>query len=214
MQIMTARELQESAHRRLNPLTREWVLVSPHRTQRPWRGKVEAVPAASALAYDPSCYLCPGNERSGGKRNPQYKDTFVFENDFPALLRDAPEFTHDDSGLLVARSEAGASRVVCFSPRHDLTMARMTTRELRQVMGVWADECASLEKLPWVRHIQIFENRGALMGASNPHPHCQIWANASLPNIPARELFSFDDYSTRKSACLLCDYLRLEIEDG
>ena len=91
-EIMTARELQESAHRRLNPLTREWVLVSPHRTQRPWRGKVEAVPAASALAYDPSCYLCPGNERSGGKRNPQYKDTFVFENDFPALLRDAPEF--------------------------------------------------------------------------------------------------------------------------
>jgi UDPglucose--hexose-1-phosphate uridylyltransferase len=212
MEIMTVRELQESAHRRLNPLTREWVLVSPHRTQRPWRGKVEAVPAASALAYDPSCYLCPGNERSGGKRNPQYKDTFVFENDFPALLRDAPEFTHDDSGLLVARSEAGACRVVCFSPRHDLTMARMTPAELRQVVGVWADECASLEKLPWVRHIQIFENRGALMGASNPHPHCQIWANASLPNEPRKELASLQDYREEKLSCLLCDYLQLELK--
>ena len=205
---------QEVPHRRFNPLTREWILVSPHRTQRPWLGRVEKTAKVNVPAYDPSCYLCPGNERAGGARNPKYNSTFVFENDYAALLADAPAFEIDEGGLLVARSERGRCRVICFSPRHDLTIPRMSLAEIREVIGVWAAESASLGEIDWVQHVQIFENRGALMGASNPHPHCQIWANASLPNIPAKELASFLEYQREKKSCLLCDYLRVEVERG
>jgi len=168
-------ELWKKPHRRLNPLTREWVLVSPHRTQRPWLGKVEKATQSSALQYDPDCYLCPGNSRAGGARNPQYDHTFVFDNDYPALLPEASS-VHAAAldPLLTAVPEAGTCRVVCFSPRHDLTLPRMTVEELRAVVDVWAQEMISLESISWVRYVQIFENRGALMGASNPHPHCQI----------------------------------------
>src|SRR5713226_3073693 len=178
--------LQRVPHRRFNPLTREWILVSPHRTQRPWQGRVEKTAPANLPAYDPTCYLCPGNERAGGARNPKFTSTFVFENDYAALLPEAAPFEADEAGLLVARSERGRCRVICFSPRHDLTIPRMSLAEIREVIGVWAAEFRSLGEIDWVQHVQIFENRGTLMGASNPHPHCQIWANASLPNIPAR----------------------------
>ncbi len=209
-------DLAHTPHRRFNPLTREWVLVSPHRTQRPWQGKVADTAAAAALQYDPSCYLCPGNERArslaGGAvaRNPAYTSTFVFDNDYAALLPEAPQIAVDEAGLLVAHTESGICRVLCFSPRHDLTIPRMSLPELRIVVDVWAEQHASLGALDWVNHVQIFENRGALMGASNPHPHCQIWANATLPNIPEREVAAQAEYHTERHSCLLCDYLALE----
>jgi UDPglucose--hexose-1-phosphate uridylyltransferase len=202
----------QKPHRRFNPLLREWVQVSPQRTQRPWQGKLESQAAANQVEYDPTCYLCPGNERAGGARNPNYASTFVFDNDYAALLPNVSPADENDSGLLVAEIEAGVCRVVCFSPRHDLTVARMSTSEIRDVIDVWAAQFQEFEKTGWVNHVQVFENRGALMGASNPHPHCQIWANATIPNIPARELASFREYHEEKKSCLLCDYLAIELK--
>jgi UDPglucose--hexose-1-phosphate uridylyltransferase len=203
--------LLQFPHRRFNPLTREWILVSPQRTQRPWQGIVENAVHSPEIRYDPSCYLCPGNARARGVRNPGYEHTFVFANDFAALLPDSPRLEVNESGLLVAQSEAGICRVVCFSPRHDLTLPLMSLGEVRDVVDVWCEQFQELEKIPWIRHIQIFENRGASMGASNPHPHCQIWANATLPNVPEREISSFETYRREKKTCLLCDYLKLEL---
>lgn len=211
---MSATELQKIPHRRFNPLTREWVLVSPHRTQRPWQGKTEQTAPANQPSYDPTCYLCPGNERAGGARNPAYENTFVFDNDYAALLPNIPLIDSDEAGLLVARSEPGICRVVCFSPRHDLTIPRMSLAEIRRVVDLWTSQFRQLEQTGWVRHVQIFENRGALMGASNPHPHCQIWANASLPNVPTKEFASQQEYRETKKSCLLCDYLQLELQRG
>jgi UDPglucose--hexose-1-phosphate uridylyltransferase len=204
--------LQEVPHRRFNPLTREWILVSPHRTKRPWLGKLEKPAPSNLPTYDPTCYLCPGNERADGARNPQYASTFIFDNDFAALLPDAPSFETDESSLLVARSEKGICRVMCFSPRHDLTIPRMSIEAISEVIRVWAAEFRRLAAIDWVQHVQIFENRGALMGASNPHPHCQIWANASVPVVPAKELNSFREYRQAKNSCLLCDYVKLELQ--
>ena len=211
---MSPSQFQHVAHRRFNPLTREWVLVSPHRTQRPWLGEVEKTPPAQPPEYDPGCYLCPGNARAGGVRNPKYADTFVFDNDYPALLPDAPDAAIDESGLIVARTEAGICRVVCFSPRHDLAIPRMDAAQLRALVDVWVEQYRSLAAVAWIRHIQIFENRGSLMGTSNPHPHCQIWANASIPNEPAKEQAALQAYHGGRSACLLCDYLELELRLG
>ena len=208
---MSLLELQHKPHRRFNPLLREWVLVSPHRTERPWSGRIEDAAVPAVLSYDPSCYLCPENERANRARNPAYTTTFVFDNDYPALLPEAPSVEFEGDGLLTAKAEAGLCRVVCFSPRHDLTIPLMSAAEVRQVVDVWSQQFRDLQKLSWIRHIQIFENRGTLLGASNPHPHCQIWANASLPNVPARELDSFRDYAARKNSCLLCDYLQVEL---
>jgi UDPglucose--hexose-1-phosphate uridylyltransferase len=204
-------ELQSSPHRRLNPLLGEWVLVSPHRTQRPWLGKVEQLVPPSVLQYDPKCYLCPGNERANGAQNPQYSGTFVFDNDYAALLPGTRALKINESNLIVAEGEPGNCRVGCFSPRHDLTIPCMSLSELRTVVDMWATEFETLANFERVNYVQIFENRGSLMGASNPHPHCQIWANATLPNIPARELNSFNEYRNRKKSCLLCDYLQLEL---
>jgi UDPglucose--hexose-1-phosphate uridylyltransferase len=211
---MSASDLQHVPHRRFNPLIGEWVLVSPHRTQRPWQGKTEKAALPAALAYDPSCYLCPGNERARGARNPAYETTFVFENDYAALLPDIASVQVDEGELIVARSERGICRVACFSPRHDLTIPRMSLDEIRRVVDLWSAEFQQLGKLDWVNHVQIFENRGALMGASNPHPHCQIWADASLPNVPSKELAAQQRYYSEKKSCLLCDYLHLELKHG
>jgi UDPglucose--hexose-1-phosphate uridylyltransferase len=210
---MNTGDCTKKPHRRFNPLTREWLLVSPQRTQRPWQGKVEKKSEPAGLRYDPTCYLCPGNARSGGVRNPEYRTTFAFDNDFPALLPEAQERPAQANELLVGEPVTGRCRVVCFSPRHDLTIARMSQEELRGVVDAWTEEMQSLEELAWVKHVQIFENRGALMGASNPHPHCQIWAASAIPNIPQRELDSFEDYRKRTNRCLLCDYLKLEMEE-
>jgi len=199
-------------HRRFNPLTREWVLVSPLRTQRPWQGQVERRVRVQQVAYDPNCYLCPRNERAGGMHNPDYKATFVFTNDFAALRPDVPRASVDEGGreLLVAESEPGTCRVVCFSPRHDLTLSRMKLDEIAAVVEVWGEQVAELGALPSINYVQIFENRGEIMGCSNPHPHGQIWANQTIPNEPSKEQDSQAAHFSRHGACLLCEYLELE----
>lgn len=203
-------DLKQSPHRRLNVLTGEWVLVSPHRTSRPWQGQVEKAAQEQQPTYDPTCYLCPGNERAGGVKNPHYSSTFVFDNDFAALLPGTLCETTNQQDLLVAAGVPGISRVICFSPRHDLTLARMSRPEIRAVVDVWAEQYADLGKKEFVDYVQIFENRGAMMGASNPHPHCQIWASADVPNEPAKEAARLSEYSRTHGRCLLCDYLSLE----
>jgi UDPglucose--hexose-1-phosphate uridylyltransferase len=205
-------DLTKHPHRRYNPLTREWVLVSPQRTNRPWQGQIEEVSPEQQPEFDPECYLCPGNERAGGARNPPYSATFVFDNDFAALRPETPAGRFDESGLLVAESEPGISRVVCFSPRHDLTIARMEADEIRQVINTWSAQYAELGALPSISWVQIFENRGAQMGASNPHPHGQIWANLSPPNESKKEDDAQCEYHRGHDTCLLCDYVALEID--
>jgi UDPglucose--hexose-1-phosphate uridylyltransferase len=204
--------LDQQSHRRFNPLSNEWVLVSPHRTQRPWQGAVESLLQSQRPQYDPTCYLCPGTARAGGVKNPQYKSTFVFENDFAALKKDAPLTRVDvqDKGLLVAEGERGVCRVMCFSPRHDLTLSTMSVGEIEEVVRTWIAQFEELSSLDGMTHIQIFENRGEMMGASNPHPHCQIWVTNSVPQQPARELLSQQTYLENHGSCLLCDYLKLE----
>jgi UDPglucose--hexose-1-phosphate uridylyltransferase len=204
--------LSEDPHRRFNPLTNEWVLVSPHRTGRPWQGSVEKQASAPGPEYDPDCYLCPGNGRAGGVRNPKYTGTFVFDNDFPAMTPGTPRQRQDveNRGLLIAEGEPGICRVVCFSPRHDLTLSTMPLETIEQVVGTWTEQFRELGNQPEIEHVQIFENRGAMMGASNPHPHCQIWATASIPEAPAKELIAQQNYLRGHGTCLLCDYAALE----
>src|SRR5205823_3414381 len=205
-------EFSQKSHRRFNPLTNEWVLVSPHRTKRPWQGAIETLPAIERPQYDPTCYLCPGNERAGGVRNPQYNGTFVFENDFAALQNDAPATRVDmqEKGLLVAEGEPGICRVMCFSPRHDLTISSMGIAEIEDVIRAWTAQFVELAAMPNIQHVQIFENRGEMMGASNPHPHCQIWATSSIPQAAARELQSQQEYLAARGGCMLCDCISLE----
>jgi UDPglucose--hexose-1-phosphate uridylyltransferase len=204
--------LTEDPHRRLNPLTNEWVLVSPHRATRPWQGEVAQLNTATEPAYDPNCYLCPGNSRVGGTRNPAYKSTFVFDNDFAALKAstESERVDVEGLGLLVAQGEPGVCRVICFNPRHDLTLATMTVEQIEPVVLTWMEQFRELGALKTINHVQIFENRGAMMGASNPHPHCQIWATASLPVEPRKELAAQHSYFKGNKRCLLCDYVDVE----
>jgi len=176
---------EEQPHRRFNPLLGQWVLVSPHRTKRPWQGQVEKAPSEQRPPYDPRCYLCPGNQRAGNILNPRYEHTFVFTNDFSALLPDTPLEAEPTDALFRAEPVRGECRVICFSPRHDLTLAEMPAPDIRQVVDVWADQVTELgRRYPWV---QLFENKGAIMGCSNPHPHGQVWAGSALPNDPLAE---------------------------
>ena len=180
----------ESPHRRWNPLRREWVLVSPQRTQRPWQGETEQAAAPAGLAYDPACYLCPGNARAGGAQTPRYEGTYVFVNDYSALIDSVAPASMDlnGAGLMKAETEAGICRVLCFSPRHDLTLATMPVAGIERVVEEWIAQELELGARDSIGYVQIFENRGAMMGASNPHPHGQIWATEHLPDEPAAEL--------------------------
>jgi len=200
----------EHPHRRYNPLKGDWILVSPHRHKRPWQGKVDKSPETVKPKYDPGCYLCPGNRRASGEYNPNYKSTFVFTNDFSALLPKTPKIAVDNHPLLRAENERGTCRVVCFSPRHDLTLAEMRVKEIRQVVDTWIAQTSELGKL--FRWVQIFENKGEMMGCSNPHPHGQIWASENIPNEPSIEdreqLIYFQEYGTP----LLLDYCQLELQ--
>lgn len=202
-------------HRRLNVLTGEWVLVSPHRAQRPWQGSIEHVAPTHLPSYDPGCYLCPGNMRASGSQNPSYTNTFVFTNDFAALM---PETQTNDGihekGMLIAEHERGICRVVCYSPQHNMRLATMEPSAIRQVVDVWVAHYEELAALPWVSYVQIFENSGAMMGASNPHPHGQIWANERLPNEIVKELHQQRAYMVARGQHLLADYLALERSHG
>ena len=199
-------------HRRLNALTGDWILVSPHRTKRPWQGQVERPPQETRPAHDPTCYLCPGNERAGGKRNPDYASTFVFTNDFAALLPNSPAAPAGGSPLMRAESEQGTCRVICFSPRHDLTLPEMPVEDIRHVVDVWAEQIVELGKQ--YRWVQVFENKGAVMGCSNPHPHGQVWAGSALPNEPAKEDRQQRAYFEQHGSPLLLDYAALEASQG
>ncbi|PID84826.1 MAG: galactose-1-phosphate uridylyltransferase [Chloroflexi bacterium] len=197
-------------HRRYNPLTGEYILVSPHRTKRPWQGQVEKSPPDHRPEYDPKCYLCPGNERAGGAINPVYTDTFVFTNDFAALLSDTPAIGEPEHPLLRTKDVSGTCRVMCFAPQHNLTLPELEHPAIRRVIDTWAAQLTELgQKYPWV---QIFENKGAIMGCSNPHPHGQIWALNTLPNTPAREDKMQKAYYEQEKRPLLLDYAALEQE--
>lgn len=204
----------EHPHRRLNILNGEWIQVSPHRAKRPWQGKEEEQPGEERPHYDPECYLCPGNERAGGTQNPEYDKTFVFTNDFSALKPDTPPEDFRTEDLLIARGEPGICRVICFSPRHDLTLPEMDMPDIKYVVEVWAREYEQLGDRDEINYVQIFENKGQIMGCSNPHPHGQIWAQNSIPAEPAKELRRQGAYLDDHDSCLLCDYLALETSLG
>ena len=202
-----------SVHRRWNPLSKRWVLVSPHRTQRPWQGQQEVPAQPAAIAYDPACYLCPGNTRANGQTNPQYAATFAFENDFPALLTD-PRTWPGPTGILRAEPEAGLCRVLCYAPDHSLTMSRMTVGQIESVIQLWRREYLEIAQIPWIRNIQIFENRGEMMGASNPHPHGQLWANETVPDEVAVEMESQNEHWAATGHSLLAATLAEEEASG
>lgn len=200
----------EHPHRRYNPLIQEWVLVSPHRAKRPWQGQVETVDEEERPKYDPDNYLCPRNTRINGEVNPDYKDTFVFPNDFAALKPDTPVVSTDDP-LFKMQTEQGESHVICFSPDHSLTLPQMTQASLVKVVDTWQEQCAKLgEEYLWV---QVFENKGSMMGCSNPHPHGQIWAQKHLPTLVEKKQKGQSAYFEQYGTNLLQDYAKREVEN-
>lgn len=204
--------VKEHPHTRLNILTGDLILVSPNRTKRPWQGKVETLPLDDRPPYDPKCYLCPGNTRADGSINPSYDHSFVFTNDYSALLPDMPEGSIDVKGLLIAKSEKGICRVLSFSPDHSLTLPQLSKDEIEKVIALWTKEYKNIASDPEIKYIQIFENKGEIMGCSNPHPHGQIWASSSLPLEIVKETKQQKKYFEEKGKSLLSDYLQLELE--
>ena len=205
-------EFNDLPHRRFNPLTESWVLVSPHRAKRPWQGQVEKLPSDERPTFDPTCYLCPGNTRANGEINPDYKDVYVFNNDFASLLEDITEGVFEDGDLFKAEMERGIGKVICFSPQHNLTVPEMEESAIRKVVDAWVSEYLDLGKKPFINYIQIFENKGAIMGCSNPHPHGQIWAQKSIPDEPFKKQKAQLKYWEKHQKSLLSDYLNKELD--
>lgn len=209
---MSKFNLEDHSHRRLNPLTGEYILVSPHRSKRPWQGQVEKPQEDVRPEYDEKCFLCPGNARVGGDQNPDYKSTFVFTNDFSALLSDTPEGGVDEDDLFKAESESGVCKVICFSPRHDLTIPEMDVPAIRKVVDLWCEEFTELGAREDINYVQIFENKGSIMGCSNPHPHGQIWSSRNIPTEPMKKTANQKAYFDKKGTTLLADYVAKELE--
>ena len=212
--MKTSSLFSQIPHRRHNPLTGEWVLVSPHRNNRPWQGKVEQAHQEPRPSHDPACYLCPGNQRANGERNPFYEGTFVFENDFAALLPHAENVVCDQDVFFKASSESGICKVICFSPRHNLTLSLMKRKAIREVVDTWAEQYQEIGSHDRIDYVQIFENRGELMGCSNPHPHGQIWSSQTIPDLPEKEGQRQKMHFEKHRKSLLEEYVSRELEMG
>ena len=205
-------DINEDPHRRYNPLINEWVLVSPHRSKRPWQGQNEKLATTALPQYDPSCYLCPGNVRANGMHNPDYQEAFVFDNDFAALKQDEILFeANQKATFFKAQPERGISRVVCFSPNHNETLPEMAVEAIENIIQTWQNEYANLGKIDYINFVQIFENKGSVMGCSNPHPHGQIWAQSSLPTQVEKTQNNLKAYFDQHQRTLLQDYIQEEL---
>lgn len=204
--------INEHPHRRYNPLLDEWILVSPHRAKRPWQGQKESVTSENLPEHDETCYLCSGNLRSNGDKNPDYEACYVFDNDFPALLQNDIEFENNNSTLFQLKPEKGINKVICFSPKHNVTLAEMEVSEIENVIKTWKEEYINLGSKDYINYVQIFENKGSVMGCSNPHPHGQIWAQSSLPTQIEKTQKSLQAYFEKNNKSLLKDYVNQELQ--